>query len=341
MPKPTRVTGPKHPKRSSIYEDEELEEIFQQEDDLPAVDDPEWEEAYASYLDARRRFAELKTNRGFYPAVALADPSTSSSAQSQRREPRAKARPGLHLMQKGGDIEHFSQFHIGPDDFQFRPTVKTLQFGGDRSMDRSLAHFCQWHPRSSPDLHVPGSTPLLIRRPILKAIRIQLNFMEDTMKVQDGTWQPIIMGPRNEHLLQLDHGLEDLTSTKDYQFDYMLEETFQQLTLEPEAKAAEHYTLWHYLELTGLEPPQLTHEQAMNTHDDDNSTRKTTSPPIRRTWMMMTPCTDVLSRTNLSGVSECTNSTWHSSTRPPWRPHSKHMQNTACSSGRSMQGMQT
>ena len=54
------------------------------------------------------RFAELKTNTGFYPmvAVALADPSTSNSAQSQRpytpkgrkpREPRTKAPPGLHL----------------------------------------------------------------------------------------------------------------------------------------------------------------------------------------------------------------------------------------------------
>ena len=69
------------------YEEDELEEVLHQEDDMPDVDDPEWEEAYASYLDARRRFAELKTNRGYYPVVALADPSPSSSAQSQRPYP--------------------------------------------------------------------------------------------------------------------------------------------------------------------------------------------------------------------------------------------------------------
>ncbi|CAK9032272.1 Copia protein, partial [Durusdinium trenchii] len=307
------------------YEDDELEEVLHQEDDMPDVDDPEWEEAYASYLDARRRFAELKTNRGYYPVVALADPSPSSSAQSQRHfaaqcpqkrtTPSNSASPtskkskgernalmvnfamkdassmpnGIHgtidgsasCMAVGHDnlmqyIEHFSQHHIGPDDFQFRPTVKTLQFGGDRSLDS------QWTVHlpicvngilgRAQTFIVPGSTPLLIGRPILKAIGIQLNFMEDTMKVRDGSWQAIIMGPRNEHLLRLDDGLERLTNTTDYQFDYMLEETYQQLSLEPHASTTEPYTLWHYLELTGLEPPQLTHEQAMNTQDDDNNT---------------------------------------------------------------------
>ncbi|CAK9074702.1 Copia protein, partial [Durusdinium trenchii] len=247
------------------YEDDELEEILHQEDDMPDVDDPEWEEAYASYLDARRRFAELKTNRGYYPVVALADPSPSSSAQSQRpyppkgkgskgskgkntsrsfrssvpakrttpsnsASPTSKKSKGEHnalmvnfamkdassmpngihgtidggasCMVVGHDnltqyIEHFSQHHIGPDDFQFRPTVKTLQFGGDRSLDS------QWTVHlpicvngilgRAQTFIVPGSTPLLIGRPILKAIGIQLNFMEDTMKVRDGSWQAIIM----------------------------------------------------------------------------------------------------------------------------------------------------
>ena len=46
-----------------------VDHAYVQADDEDLV----YEEAYASYLDARRKFAEIKAGRGFYPVVALVD----------------------------------------------------------------------------------------------------------------------------------------------------------------------------------------------------------------------------------------------------------------------------
>ena len=84
-----------------------------QEDHYPAVDDEQahvaefdvdvYDEAYGTYLDARRRFQGLKLRRGFFPVVALQDgsaaagPSSPSSSVSPPRKgkgPRKGARKG-------------------------------------------------------------------------------------------------------------------------------------------------------------------------------------------------------------------------------------------------------
>ena len=50
----------------------------QQEDNIP---DEEYEEVFATYLDARRRFADLKAARGFWPVMAV-PPSTNGTSSS-------------------------------------------------------------------------------------------------------------------------------------------------------------------------------------------------------------------------------------------------------------------
>ena len=42
----------------------------------------EYDEAYASYVDVRKRFNDLKLSRGFLPVVALQDSGPSSSFTS-------------------------------------------------------------------------------------------------------------------------------------------------------------------------------------------------------------------------------------------------------------------
>ena len=53
---------------AAYYENAEYDATEDAEYDVEAYD-----EAYAAYLDARRRFQDLKLSRGFYPVVALAD----------------------------------------------------------------------------------------------------------------------------------------------------------------------------------------------------------------------------------------------------------------------------
>ena len=76
----------------AYYEDEETydpEESFdydagyyegeEQEDDGSPIHDVEaYDEAYAAYLDARKRFSDLKLARGYLPVVALTDPAAGN-----------------------------------------------------------------------------------------------------------------------------------------------------------------------------------------------------------------------------------------------------------------------
>ena len=88
-----------------------------QEDDLPDMDDPEWEECYATYLDARRRFAKLKTNRGFYPVVALTDTNAAHGTSFQRPVPPKSKGKGSKSKSKPpprkGDAKSRASLHHG------------------------------------------------------------------------------------------------------------------------------------------------------------------------------------------------------------------------------------
>lgn len=70
-----------------VYEDpfpyEQETALYETEYGEPvAEEDPQLEEAYAAYLDARRQFANLEAARGYYPVVALAPDGDASPLQS-------------------------------------------------------------------------------------------------------------------------------------------------------------------------------------------------------------------------------------------------------------------
>ena len=58
-------------------------------------EDAPLEEAYASYLDARRHFAQLKAARGYFPVVALADGGVVRLWQLDHK---------LHVHRRGRDL---------------------------------------------------------------------------------------------------------------------------------------------------------------------------------------------------------------------------------------------
>eukprot|EP00435_Cladocopium_sp_Y103_P032566 s1782_g8.t1 len=83
------------------YEEPYTEDTYEAQDyddqDFPDEtygEDAPLEEAYASYLDARRHFAQLKAARGYFPVVALADGGGSSMAAGSQapRPPKGKGK---------------------------------------------------------------------------------------------------------------------------------------------------------------------------------------------------------------------------------------------------------
>ena len=89
--------------------------VYYQNDTYPAYDDAssslagdwdvgEYDSAFASYLDARRRFQDLKLSRGYLPVVALADPGSapSSNVTSPGSSPNRKGKGSSSPKGKGG-----------------------------------------------------------------------------------------------------------------------------------------------------------------------------------------------------------------------------------------------
>ena len=71
--------------QAAYYESSEHEA-----DEHDGFDVDTYDEAYAAYLDARRRFQDLKLSRGFLPVVALADQGGSSSPASPSSPSKGK-----------------------------------------------------------------------------------------------------------------------------------------------------------------------------------------------------------------------------------------------------------
>ena len=62
--------------QEAIYYQEEAQEPLTQEEQHHHVE--EYDEAFAAYVDARRRFNDIKLSRGFLPIVALSDPGAGN-----------------------------------------------------------------------------------------------------------------------------------------------------------------------------------------------------------------------------------------------------------------------
>ena len=58
-----------------------------------------------------------------------------------------------------------------------------------------------------------GETPMLLGRPIAKALGLSVDFLNDRMRYYDGEWHAATMGRHNEYLLPLTEDYMTLPST--------------------------------------------------------------------------------------------------------------------------------
>ena len=70
------------------------------EENYPWQDVDSYDAVYAAYLDARKRFSDLKLSRGYLPIVALSDPAAGNLSpgvsQSPVSSPSSKGKKGRH-----------------------------------------------------------------------------------------------------------------------------------------------------------------------------------------------------------------------------------------------------
>ena len=343
------------------WHDETMDEsaYYEQYDESTAPDE-EFEEVYATYLDARRRFADLKAARGFWPVMAVpptspSSPTTSASPSytpAKGKSKKGKGKGGKYkgkggqrpFFQKGsasqrasssaavclrcGQPGHYSDacpnpsskastpggsqspskkaktteayaymmstyvdaghrpllqgtldngassvlighntlmkylknlHEVGRDlrHLCFRPVDKTFHFGGDAS-SRS-----EWSVHLPVNIGgsfgrmqvfvIPGDTPFLLGRPVLKYFKIQIDYAADKISFDGSPWSAATKGKREEYLINLHSSSDDWSQPWNY--DLMTDETIDNFQYQPDNDTV---NLEDYLNVTQLPPPEFT-----------------------------------------------------------------------------------
>ena len=342
------------------WQDDTWDETIHYEQEPEPSNDDEYEEVYATYLDARRRFADLRAARGFWPVMAVPPTSTSPTTSPPPSYAPSKGKPTTGkgkgkggkkgkggqrpFFQKGnatqrassaaavclrcGQSGHYSDQCPNPGSKSSTPTgsqsphkkVKTTESyayvvnsyydaGGPSALrgtldngassvlighntlmknlktlhdaGRNLQHLCfrpvdkTFHfggdasSRSEWSVHlpvnvggvfgrlqvfvIPGDTPFLLGRPILKHFKIQIDYAADKISIDGGKWTSTVKGKREEYLLDLHCPQDDWDQP--WTFDLMTDETISNFTYEPDADTI---NLEEYLTTTQLPPPEFT-----------------------------------------------------------------------------------
>ena len=80
------------------------------------------------------------------------------------------------------------------------PTNKTFGFGGDASRQADwsvkLPVYISGKSGYMETSVEGGSTPLLVGRPILQALNVQMNFNDGMMSIKDGPWFEVPLGAK-------------------------------------------------------------------------------------------------------------------------------------------------
>ena len=87
------------PTEDNAYYEDEMEELHDLDEEFFTEVEQRYEDAYATYLDARRQMANLKASRGYYPVVALTEPNALAGA-GQPQMPRPPSPPKGKSRQK-------------------------------------------------------------------------------------------------------------------------------------------------------------------------------------------------------------------------------------------------
>ena len=178
-------------------------------------------------------------------------------------------------------ISSFAQRGLDPDTLAFTRTNKNFLFGGDhRCLADWSVHLPVWIGGVKGRIQcflVSGTMPILIGRPLLKALKVKVDYDTDRVSVMGGRgegqgrrageeWTTILKGPKGEHLLSLEDGLTEDTLHTDYQFDYVTDDCVEDFLADGVL-----HGLGDYLRHTGRDGPDFTMEEIMLEEDEANA----------------------------------------------------------------------
>ena len=130
---------------------------------------------------------------------------------------------------------------------------------------------------------VDGSTPLLVGRPLLKALEVQMNYTTSQFSVLGSPWKDVTIGDKGEHLLRLDDGIGGRDVTNDpVDFDYVTDDSLNVMANLDDISA--YITLEEYLATTLRAPP----ERALLSHEAGEEETPVEPSPQPQTRSMMT-----------------------------------------------------
>ena len=123
-------------------------------------------------------------------------------------------------------LQHLRQLGYPTDDILFYKCERKFHFGGDaESMSRwviRMPMFVNGRYGFSQVFLVPGKTPMLCGRPIMKMLGMALDFDAERSRYADGAWTPALMGLHGEYLLPLSMDFEIFHMGLEPAFDLQL-----------------------------------------------------------------------------------------------------------------------
>ena len=160
-------------------------------------------------------------------------------------------------------IGHLISRGVAESRFEFSRADKIFLFGGDASGHASwavhLSVVISGVPGRLQTFIVEGDTPILIGRPVLKALKVKTDFERDLCSTLGGEFTTATLGDKGEFLLRLDDGLDEDTLLQPLAFDLMTDE----IATEMSAAAAPSFsTLAEYLADTGRPGPEVAQSAA-------------------------------------------------------------------------------
>ena len=210
-------------------------------------------------------------------------------------------------------IQHLKQLGYDTSQLKLQRCQRTFHFGGDHQKVSTWAATVPVYLNGTHGLLqgfvLKGETPMLIGRPIIKALDMSIDFARQQLKFGDNDWQAAVLGRHEEYLLDLTATFETEQLAWEPSFDLQLDETLGEYGTFEEFLTEEHLyqveeelppeetspmTAKHWKTLVMLTQAQLNTTNAFV----DQTLKEEAAPRPRALWEVYT------GRARLSKIAE-------------------------------------